>query len=170
MTELETLLRTQWVKRDGSPDESMVKYCMTSSNYVNVNGYYINVGDKPGIDSQMWYDDETTAPDASKFETFKAYNLRGKRLDFEEATENRQIWVYVNYTNDRTGGKLMGWTTSRHGEEPHHLGDYHAANTDDIAAIKQGLAAQKANYEKRLATYWKRYSNKVHASGYWANR
>ena len=170
MTELESLLRKQWVKRDGSADESMVKYCLTSSHYIDTGKYYLNVGDKPGIESQMWYDDETEGPDASKFEAFRAYNLRGKRLDFEEATENRQIWVYVNYTHDRTGGKLMGWTTSRHGEEPHHLGAYHLATDDDIMAIKQGLAAIRAAYEKRLKTYWKRYSHKVHASGYWANR
>jgi len=172
MTELETLLRTQWVKRDGTPDESMVKYCLKSNTYIDIGPYYINIGVKPSIDSTMWYDDETEGPDASKFEAFRAYNMRGKRFDLDELAANGRsnVWVYTNYTNDRTGGKLKGWSTTHWDEEPRHLGDYHKATDDDIMAIKQGLAEMKAAYEKRLATYWKRYSNKVHAAGYWANR
>ena len=145
---------------------------MTSANYIDVGPYYLNIGDKPSIDSTLYYDDETEGPDASKFEAFKAYNMRNKRFDLDELIANGRgnIWVYTNYTNDRTGGKLKGWSTTHWDEEPRHLGDYHKATDDDIAAIRQGLAAQKAAFEKRLATYWKRYSNKVHASGYWANR
>lgn len=172
MTELETLLRTQWVKRDGTPDESMVKYCLKSSTYIDIGPYYINIGDKPSIDSTMWYDDETEGPDASKFEAFRAYNMRGKRFDLDELTSSRlgEVYIYTNYTRDRTGGKLKGWLVAHNGEEPRHVGDFQLATADDIMAIKQGLAEMKAAYEKRLATYWKRYSNKVHAAGYWANR
>lgn len=140
MTELETLLRKQWTKRDGSPDESMVKYCLTSANYIDV---------------------------------FYNYNMQGKRFDLDELIKERNggnVWVYTNYTRDNTGGKLKGWTVTRYGEVPTHLGDYHRATDDDIMAIKQGLATMKAAYEKRLQTYWKRYSNKVSARGYWANR
>lgn len=173
MTELESLLRQQWIKRDGTPDEKMVSYCLKSSKYIDLGEYYLNIGDaKPTIDSDLWYDDETEGPDASKFEAFKAYNMRGKRFSLEELAENgrTQIWIYTNYTRDRSGGKLKGWSTTHWDEEPRHLGEYHRATDDDIMAIKQGLAAMKAAYEKRLATYWKRYSNKVHAAGYWANR
>lgn len=173
MTELENLLRQQWVKRNGEPDESMVKYCLTSSNYIDVGQYYLNIGDKPHIERTMWYDDETTGPDSSKFEAFRDYNMRGKRFDLDELVADRNggnVWIYTNYTTDRTGGKLKGWTVTRYGEVPTHLGDYHRATDDDIMAIKQGLATMKAAYEKRLATYWKRYSNKVSARGYWANR
>lgn len=171
MTELETLLRTQWVKRDGSPDESMVKYCLKSANYIDTGAYYLNVGDKPSIDSTMWYDDETASPEEN-FETFRAYNMRGKRFDLDELIANGRsnIWVYTNYTRDRSGGKLKGWTTTHWDEEPRHLGEYHRATDDDIMAIRQGLSEMKSAYEKRLATYWKRYSHKVHAAGYWANR
>lgn len=173
MNELETLLRKQWVKRDGTPDESMVKYCLKSSKYIDMGPYYLRIGDsKPSIDSTIWYDDETDGPDDSKFETFRQYNLRGKRFSLDELAGNghREIWVYNNYTTDRTGGKLKGWLAARIGEEPRHVGEYRLATPDDIGAIKQGLAEIRADYEKRLATYWKRYSNKVHASGYWVNR
>jgi hypothetical protein len=172
MTELQSLLEKQWVKRDGSPDPKMVEYCLKSANYIDVGPYYLNIGDKPSIDSTMWYDDETDGPDASKFEAFRSYNMRGKRLTFEESTDHgrSEVYIYTNYTTDRTGGKLKGWLTARIGEEPRHVGDFHKATEDDIMAIKQGLAEMKEAYEKRLKTYWKRYSNKVHAAGYWANR
>lgn len=175
MSELKTLLEKQWTKRDGTPDERMADYCLKSSKYIDTGEYYLDIGDsKPSIESQMWYDDETTGPDASKFEAFRAYNLRcnnGSRT-LEKMAENgrTEVWVYTKYTNDKTEGKLKGWTATRLGEEPRHIGDYRKATADDIMAIKQGLAEINANYEKRLKTYWKRYSNKVHASGYWANR
>lgn len=172
MTELQSLLEKQWVKRDGTPDPKMVEYCLKSSTYIDIGPYYINIGDKPSIDSTMWYDDETEGPDSSKFEAFRAYNMRGKRFDLDElAADGRSnVWIYTNYTTDRTEGKLKGWLVTRIGEEPRHVGDYQPASDDDIMAIKQGLAEMKAAYEKRLTTYWKRYSNKVHAAGYWANR
>lgn len=171
MTELESLLRKQWIKSDGSPDETMVKYCLKSSSYIDTGPYYINVGDKPSIESTMYYDDETEGPDASKFEAFRDYNMRDKRFDIDALiADNRHIWIYTNYTNDRTGGKLKGWSTTRLGDEPTHLGEYHKATEDDIKAIRQVLKEMEKQFEKRLATYWKRYSNKVYAHGYWANR
>ena len=33
------------VERDGSPDESMVKYCLKSSHYVQIGDYFLNIGD-----------------------------------------------------------------------------------------------------------------------------
>jgi len=172
MTELEALIALQWRKRDGSPDLKMIDYCMKSVKYLDVGPYYLAIGDKPSIDSTMWYDDETEGPDASKFEAFRAYNMRGKRFDLDELIANGRsnVWIYTKYTHDRTGGKLKGWATTHWDEEPRHLGEYRKATDDDITAIKQGLSEMKAAYEKRLATYWKRYSNKVHAAGYWANR
>ena len=173
MTELEMLLGKQWRKRDGSVDQKMVDYCLKSSKYIDIGPYYLNIGDaKPTIDSDLWYDDETEGPDASKFEAFKAYNMRGKRFDLDELIESgrRNIWVYTNYTRDQSDGKLKSWSTTHWDEEPRHLGEYRKATDDDIIAIRQGLAEIKADFEKRLAMYWKRYSNKVHARGYWANR
>ena len=173
MTELETLIRQQWVKRDGTPDESMVKYCLKEGKYIDLGDYYLRVGDaKPNIEKTMWYDDETEGPDASRFEAFREYNMRGKRLSLEDAMDygRSEVWIFTQYTHDRTGGKLKSWLTARIGEEPTHVGEYRKATEDDIKAIKQGLAEIKADYEKRLKTYWKKYSAKVRSAGYWANR
>lgn len=172
MTELETLLRTQWVKRDGSPDESMVKYCLKSSTYLDTGKYYLNIGDKPSIDSDIWYDDETEKPEIN-FDTFRNYNMRHNapdNLDEMAASGRVHVWIYTNYSTDRTGGKLKGWTTTHRGEEPRHLGDYRQATPAEVEAIRKGLAEMTAAYEKRLASYWKRYSSKVSTRGYWANR
>ena len=175
MTELQLLLSKQWVKRSGDIDQSMVDYCLKSSKYIDTGSYYLDIGDsKPTIDSQMWYDDETDGPDASKFEAFRAYNLRSNnpRRSLEKLADsgNSVVYVYNKYTRDATDGKIKGWLAARIGEEPRHVGNYSLATDDDIMAIKQGLSEIAADYEKRLKTYWKRYSNKVHASGYWANR
>lgn len=175
MSELETLLQKQWVKRDGTPDTKMADYCLKSSKYIDTGNYYLDIGNsKPTIDSQMWYDDETDGPDASQFEAFRAYNLRSNnpRRSLEKLADSGQsvVWIYTKYTRDHTEGKIKGWLAARVGEEPRHVGECHQATDDDIMAIKQGLAEIAADYEKRLATYWKRYSSKVHASGYWANR
>lgn len=173
MTELESLLRKQWVKRNGDVDESMVKYCLKSSLYIDTGEYYLHIGDsKPSIDSTMWYDDETEGPDSSKFDAFRNYNMRGKRFSLDELAENgrSEVWIFTNYTRDMTGGKIKSWLVTHVGEDPRHVGECRRATADDIMAIKQGLCQIKANYEKRLANYWKRYSDKVTSAGYWANR
>jgi len=175
MTELQSLLSKQWIKRNGDIDQKMVDYCLKSDKYIDLGDYYLDIGDsKPSIDSQMWYDDETEGPDASKFEAFRAYNLRNNnsQRSLEKLADSGRsvVWIYTKYTRDHTDGKIKGWLATRIGEEPRHVGECRLATNDDIMAIKQGLAEIATNYEKRLATYWKRYNNKVHSSGYWANR
>jgi hypothetical protein len=39
-----------------------------------------------------------------------------------------------------------------------------------IDGLREVLEGQRAKFEKRLETYWKRYGDKVCAHGYWANR
>lgn len=171
MSNLEELLRKQWVKRDGSADESMVKYCLKDSKYVDMGDFFLNIGNaKPHIDSTMWYDDLTKGPEEN-FENFRQYNIRNAQ-DFEEYTKDRpNIWIYVNYYQDKTGGKLMGWSATHRWEEPRFSNtQYRAATTEEIEAIHKGMDEIRADYEKRLKTYWKKYSSKVSAQGYWADR
>jgi hypothetical protein len=169
MTELETLLGKQWTKRNGEVDQSMVDYCLKSSKYIDMGEYYLNIGDaKPRISNTLYYDDETDAPDISDFEVFKNYNMRGKRFNLVKLVDSgRSVCVFTS--DNRSGGKLKGWTTCYIGEHP-GLRDCRLATVDDIMAIKQGLAEIKADFEKRLASYWKRYGDKIRTSGYWANR
>lgn len=174
MTELEALIALQWRKKDGTPDLGMIEYSLKSSKWIDMGQHYLNIGNsKPQIERDLWYDDETEGPDDSKFEAFRAYNLKGNKAPRAEdyiADGRSVIWIFDNYTRDTSGGKLKSWTATRLGEEPRHVGEYRLATTDEIGAIKQGLNEIRMDFEKRLVTYWKRYSNKVHARGYWANR
>lgn len=45
-----------------------------------------------------------------------------------------------------------------------------ALTDDEIATLKKIDDATRERYRKRLASYWKRYSDKVYISTYWANR
>ena len=173
---LATVLSAIWKKRDGSTDIDMVNWCIKESKIVNMGDYWLDIGSaKPKIESTLWYDDETQGPDANLFEEFREYNLRGKAATLDEITKrfgsDGKIWIYKNkYTRDNRN-ILRGWTTSDtyHGK-PTHVGECYEATEEERAAIAQGLQEIRNNYEKRLKTYWKRYSDKVYARGYWANR
>lgn len=174
METLKELLELQWTKRDGTPDDKMVEHCLKSSIYIQVGDTYIDVGDnKPKIDNQLWYDDETDGPDASQFAAFRNYNLRShKQPMLSEVSEYggpREIWVTTHWYNDKTGGKMLGLIVKRVDDAP-RSGELRRATAEEISLANEARAKANADYEKRLATYWKRYSNKVHASGYWANR
>lgn len=66
--------------------------------------------------------------------------------------------IYSNTAVDNLVQKYMDW------------GGEIEVIKEGSGAIKQGLNEIRMDFEKRLVTYWKRYSNKVHARGYWANR
>lgn len=166
--ELVELLETQW-----AGDQSMVKYCLTSANYINMGEYYLNIGDRPNIDSTIYYDDETARPDSKDFEIFRRYNIRhnGHR-SIEEYTQNgrKKIFIYTNSSRDRTQGRLKAWTMKNAYDNIDYLGDAREASEEEIEQIKQALMILNKAYEKRLEAYWKRYSNKIRTHGYFANR
>jgi hypothetical protein len=170
MKTLQELLGQQWVKRDGTPDEKMVQHCIKSGLYVQVGDTFIHCGSKkPSIESQMWYDDETDGPDASKFAAFRNYNIRSSLQPMLENDSNKEIWITTHWHNDRTGGKMLSITTKRWGDLP-RSGELRKATQQEIDLANEARKMTNADYEKRLLMYWKRYSDKVHASGYWANR
>jgi hypothetical protein len=170
MKYLQELLSQQWVKRDGSIDHKMVDYCMKDNIYIQVGDTFINVGDKkPRIESQMWYDDETDGPDASKFEAFRNYNVRSGLQPMLEDDGIRQVWLTTNWYGDKTEGKMLSMTIKRVDDLP-RSGELRRATPQEIALANEARKQANADYELRLQRYWKRYSNKVHASGYWANR
>jgi hypothetical protein len=153
--ELYNLLLTQW-----NGNEKMANYCYKSSVYVQSGDSYINVCSRPGIDSDMWYDDETDGP-GETFAAFRAYNMRSNAPI--ELLDN-QKFVTINYTQDRTDGKLLSITIHTDYGNPRPMTD------EEVKLTNEALSLARADYEKRLATYWKRYSNKVHARGYFVNR
>lgn len=163
------LLQLEW------KDPKMVDHCLKNSVYVpTTDGAFIDAGDpKPRIESDMWYSDVTEGPDASKFESFRDYNLRSNKLPMlGEVTEYggpREIWLGYQYNGNKAENRLLCINVQRVDEPPrgHYL---RRATADEIIAVNKARAEINANYEKRLATYWKRYSKNVHACGYWADR
>lgn len=170
---LQEALASKWKKRDGTTDEKMVEYCLKSSIYVQSGEEFINCGNaKPTIDKTMWYDDETEGPKAT-FENFKQYNMSNAPRTVEEQMEqhNRKPYICNNYYLN------AGETTSplksvvfRNEFNDRFNGDERPATEAEIALIKEAIDKARENYFTRLERYWKRYSNKVHAAGYWANR
>lgn len=173
MTNLREELSKKWLKRDGTIDEKMVEYCLKSSIYVQSGDEFINCGDaKPTINKTMWYDDETTAPEAN-FESFKRYNMSNAPQTVEEQMErhNRKAYICNNYylRAGETTSKLKS-VVFRNELYDRFNGDERLATDEEVKLITQAINEARANYFTRLERYWKRYSNKVHAAGYWANR
>lgn len=162
-----------WVKRNGLVNEKMVEHCLKSSKYVEVEDGYIDAcRAKPTIHSDMYYDDETEAP-STAFEGFRAYNMQMEKNNFAPLTlQGRgydEMYIYEKY-NSRSFSHVLGFGYF----EPHYAekfdGYIRKATEDDLTLINQARADVKADYEKRLKTYFKRYADKISTVGYWANR
>lgn len=116
--------------------------------------------EKPGIDSQLWYDDEQDEP-SNTYENFEAHNI------FHNLHNQRLIsncnWLYKN-SDPRDYNNRIGTNCS--------FGDtvVRALTDEEKEDFNHVYLEQEAAYKKRLATYWKRYQDKIHWSGYWANR
>jgi len=168
MRELEELLTIKW-----RGDQSMVKHCLNSNIYIRSGDLWINCGDKkPRIERDLWYDDETDGPDDSKFEAFRAYNLRSNAQSMlSEQSEYggvREVWLVQNYYGN-DANELVAVTTKRVDDLP-RSGELRKVTPEELKAINKARAEVNTDYEKRLERYWKRYNDKVMARGYWANR
>lgn len=181
-------LADKWDCRTGEQREKWVKHYMRD-DYLAIDGEHVVTLDRPSIRSEFWYDDEYDSPLTDDPEQrrryFMAENLRWEFKDFGLAE-----W-------DECERQLaeIGCCTGRHLSEPFlavwpsgecypvFFYDYDCKHIDEargmsrvpmtpeqIDGLRAVLEGQRAKYEKRLATYWKRYGDKVSAHGYWANR
>jgi hypothetical protein len=142
----------------------MVDHCLKSSKYIYINGKFIDCCDsKPTIHKTMWYDDETAGPNVN-YLNFEHYNMKYAPKNLSDKFE---YYIQPQYSGDPTD-KLYTTATLLPWEDPKDcfipLTDNQKKNID--AAITE----VREDYQKRLKTYWKKYSNKVYAMGYWANR
>lgn len=137
-------------------------YYIKEYAFIMLNNKLVNIGKrKPGIERSIYYDDETPRPHIT-YDFFELYNMKTafgmylkKNLIDEDLAliKNYKYWFNVTrYT-------------------------YYNRTPDMIILTKdekkQILAANKIlvkDYEKRLKTYFKKYSDKIYTHGYWANR
>lgn len=145
--------------------------------------------DHPEITREFWYDDEGPCPLTEDPEQRRAYfmdyNLRwnfkdwglsrwrteGERLERFGCCSGYRlphpfvaVWpsgdAYPVFMSNKEDIEHSEWLGMRRVE----------LSQEDIKALSEILGKLRAKYEKRLGTYWKRFSGKVHARGYWANR
>ena len=158
--ELREIYSGFWKTRKGETDIKMVDFCMKKHKHIYINGVYIICCDlKPSIRNCLCYDDEGEAPSKS-YESFHYYNMRCKFKLYELSNNYGNLVMCPCYGGTE---KLMCLTYSK---DP----KYRLVTKTELKAINEAIEEVKADYEKRLQTYYKKYSKNIYTMGYWANR
>ncbi len=164
MNEKNNLNIKESLKKVWGHSEKMMTHCLKTSYYLELKDCFVSFDHKPSIDKTIYYNDEYEAPTITK-EYFIEHNLRhnfkGLEVDFE-----KDLYLFANY-EQAAEIKYMRELDRFETEGQENL---RKVTDEEKALIKAKLAEFKVNYLKRLNAYWKRFSDKVYASGYWANR
>ena len=146
---------------------------------------------KPYVKSEFWYDDEYDSPLTDDQDQRKAYfiaeNMRWQLQDYgtgkwlERAKDMETIGCCLGDRLDKPFVAVWGDRPSNN--TPHFIGHDEDFEHDERSGMRKRVLSereieellaiideQRAKFAKRLETYWKRYSDKVCAHGYWANR
>lgn len=168
--ELRSLLSLCWPK---SP--KMVDFCMKSTAYVRFGELFCAVTDaKPRIISTLWYDDERDDP-GSGFEHFRRENISMNTRDhlapwkcLPYQNEISELSFIVAYNDDKTGGRIVSpqYPASRCDS----ITVVRKVTPEELAAINAAISEVNADYEKRLRTYYNKYSKNVVSRGFWVNQ
>lgn len=155
--------------RDNKSDTKMIEYCISSSKWVELEDYYLDVGDKkPTIKNQMWYDDEKEDPGTSKAR-FLRYNEsnKPKLLDMQNkdnfylqrrySKDHGEKIACIYYFDERRNSKLPDYVIRK-------------LTLAELKLINNARQEVRTDFDKRLETYYKKYSDKIRSSGYWVNR
>jgi hypothetical protein len=151
-------------------DSSMVKHCLNNSKCVKIDGGFIDVCDsKPKIDSTIYYNDEYDSPGESK-ETFINYNIRLHMPEtFDKENTRYEYYAIRQYTGQKNNILVAVHVQDKFDEIIHkHI--IRKLSETEMQQINEAIKEVQEHYKKRLNTYYKRYSDKIYASGYWANR
>ena len=145
---------------------------------------------KPSIDSTLYYDDERPAPyekESQKQGAFNRYNWRNfndynyfdwKRERHELETKGCCSGLYIDQpyiltpeNNPEADGQFIFIDTERYNPNKIPTGHIKTEMTkSDIQDFEKILLVLKDQFQKRLDTYYKRYSDNIYSYGYWANR
>lgn len=165
--------------------ELMMKRHIDDIDYILSKGIYAvtDSGDiisfeKPSIHRDMYYDDETPRPETD-FDSWKQYNKFYSRFyrlqEWKSDIESYKLFgccsgrlltspAYKRYPGYTSEVELYrsGWEYSDDG--------YIFLNEKETAEYLKIMEDLEKEYDKRLETYYKKYSNKIYSVGYWANR
>ncbi|HHT98245.1 MAG TPA: hypothetical protein GXZ90_10185 [Clostridiales bacterium] len=158
-----------WKNKDGTPNTSMVNHCLHKIKYITLGDSFVEVADsRPSISSEIFYDDETKAPEVN-FESFYNYNTRFDMPKYYEMTGR-------NYNGTGTLKMIPQYdkverfelAALTYDDDPGV--DYIEINEDQLKEINKGVQEVIDHYDKRLKSYYKRHGDKIRAVGYWRNR
>lgn len=161
------------------------------SVYVGSGSYYdFDCGivikfDKESIKNTLLYDDTDKAPDAKDINVFIEYNMENKIFN-----DTSEIDEAISSYEHNLVPVLPPFFVRKHESSPichvvvernyldftpysdrHDLPLYVRDLTrEELLEYKSALQEEKAAFEKRLRTYFKKYGYKIHAHGYWFNR
>ena len=182
-------LADRWECRTPERREKWVRFYEGCGEYLDMGDRHIVEIEKPHVKSEFWYDDEYDSPLTDDPEQRKAYFMAAN-MDTQFKDFGLAAWDKCNRDLEEIGcctGRYLSepflavWPS---GEcYPHFFYDRDFAHIDEargmvripmtveqIDGLREVMDGQRAKFQKRLETYWKRYSDKVCAHGYWANR
>ncbi len=113
----------------------------------------------------MYYDDEFESPEIN-FDTFVRYNEtnRPKLIKIERYAWGSLFKPYIQTSNYEIG-RLTEVQVESHNEN-----DPMFVTEDELEIINQAIKEVQEHFDKRLKTYWKKYSDKITTYGYWRDR
>lgn len=149
--------------------DAMIKHCMNSSKYIAIDGGFIDVCDsKPKIDSTIYYNDEYKSPGNSK-EVFMDYNMRNAPETFDENNTRYELYAVRQYHSQENNILMQVHVHDTFNNmRANHI--VRKLSEVEIQQINAAIKEVQEHYKKRLETYYKKYSHKIYACGYWANR
>lgn len=175
--------KTEFLTASGhAPGSSDFKYYMGGFDFIETGAGEVLKLKKPGIKTTIWYDDEQ--PDPSRECGLEALFMAENASEFFDWQLSG--WKESRDELERTGACAGGWRKAPGIVLEPHTGTYRVAarketwgredetardlSGDEVDELLGILDELRGAYEKRLATYWKRYEHKVRCSGYWRNR
>lgn len=151
------ILTNEELREMGLSDYYYKKY-----TFIKLRNKLVNVGrKKPGIESVIYYDDETPRPDIN-YNFFKRHNMKAAFGNWSN-DELLKIGVYF-YKPNNIYYEFTNYQDWLQGKNPEVL------TTNEKKQILEVIEILKKDYEKRLKTYYKKYADKIRVHGYWVNR
>ena len=162
----------------GSSWDKYYKDQSKQNTYIKFSDGYIVKFERPGISSCMYYDDELESPETD-YNSFESYNLHYNNCysyfeSYFEARSNLEKYGYCIggyeriYITNCSNSDIAN--LSVYDDNSYKLGFKRYLTDDESQEIKKLVELLKADYIKRLKTYYKRYGDKITTHGYWANR
>lgn len=133
---------------------------------------------RPSISSTIYYDDETEPPEIT-LDYFKYYNRHNmdEYIAIEPFNDDKRPYFIDRYCTDKLRVAVIQNNEHKWISYEEELQNCKNKNIfqrflddDEIQEYNRIIEELREKYNKRLENYYKKYKDKIYASGYWANR